>query len=200
MHDLITLIGQAIFTENLALVFLLGMCTYLAISKRLTTALGLGAAMLVIQTITVPLNNLVFHTLLAPGALDWLGQGELDLSFLKLVVFIGVIAASVQILDIVLLRFASPLHQALGAFLPLLTVNCALLGASLLMAQRQLDLVQSLAYGFGSGFGWALAICLLAALRERLAASNLPGGLQGLGITFIIAGLLALTVAGLGTS
>jgi Na+-transporting NADH:ubiquinone oxidoreductase subunit E len=185
------------FVENLALVFLLGMCTYLAVSKRVETAIGLGVAVIVVQLITVPLNNVIYQVFLAPGALGWAGLGSLDLSFMKFVTFIGVIAASVQILEVILDRYTPALHQTLGIYLPLLTVNCAILGGSLLMVQRSYSFTESVAYGFGSGIGWALAIILFAAIRERLRYSDIPAGLEGLGMAFIVAGLLAFGFAGL---
>ena len=159
MSAFVDVLLRAVFAENLALVFLLGMCTYIAVSKRVETAIGLGIAVIAVQTITVPLNNALYQLLLAPGALDWAGLGSLDLSFLKLVAFIGVIAASVQILEVVMDRFTPALHQTLGIYLPLLTVNCAILGASLFMVQRSYDFVDSIAYGIGSGTGWALPSC-----------------------------------------
>lgn len=195
--DLLTIVFRAVFIENLALNFLLGMCTYIAVSQRVATAIGLGAAVIVVQTLTVPLNNLIFDRLLAPGALDWAGLERFDLTFLRFIAFIGVIAAFVQILELVLDRFAPELQHALGIYLPLLTVNCAILGASLFMVQRAYDFGESVAYGFGSGAGWALAIVLFATIRERLSPPDIPRGLRGLGIAFIVTGLLALGFAGL---
>lgn len=197
MESLANLVLRAMFVENLALAFLLGMCTYLAVSKRVETAIGLGIAVVAVQVITVPLNNLIYQFLLAPGALSWLGYGHLDLSFLKFVTFIGVIAASVQILEVVLERFATGLQQRLGIYLPLLTVNCAILGGSLLMVQRNYTLPESVAYGLGSGLGWAFAIILFAAIRERLRYADVPEGLQGLGLAFVVTGLLAFGFSGL---
>ena len=197
MEELLNIVLRAMFLENLALVFLLGMCTYIAVSKRVETAIGLGIAVIAVQTITVPLNNFLYHVLLAPGALGWLGLQTLDLSFLKFITFIGVIAASVQILELALHRFAPALAARLGIYLPLLTVNCAVLGASLLMVQRSYDFTESVAYGFGVGVGWALAIVLFAAIRERLRYSDVPRGLEGLGLAFIVTGLLALGFTGL---
>jgi Na+-transporting NADH:ubiquinone oxidoreductase subunit E len=195
--DLLTIIFRAVFTENLALNFLLGMCTYIAVSQRVATAVGLGIAITAVLTITVPLNYLIYEYLLAPGALRWLGLGLYDLSFLRFVTFIGVIAASVQILELALERYAPALEQALGIYLPLLTVNCAILGASLFMYQRSYDFSESVAFGFGSGVGWALAIILFATIRERLDESDAPEGLRGLGLAFVVTGLLALGFAGL---
>ncbi len=197
MSDFFDILLRAVFVENLALVFLLGMCTYIAVSKNVETAIGLGIAVILVQTITVPLNNLIYQQLLAPGALDWLDMGSLDLSFMKFVVFIGVIAASVQILDMVMERYTPVLHATLGVYLPLLTVNCAILGGSLLMVQRNYDLTQSVAYGIGSGIGWALAIIIFAAIRERLRYSNVPRGLEGLGLAFVVTGLLAFGFSGI---
>lgn len=197
METLVNIVLRALFVENLALSFLLGMCTYIAVSKRVETAIGLGLAVIAVQTITVPLNNAAYQLLLAPGALDWLGLGHLDLSFMKFVMFIGVIAASVQILEMILDRFAPALAQRLGIYLPLLTVNCAILGASLFMVQRNYDFIQSVAYGVGSGAGWAMAIVLFAAIRERMRYSLIPDGLQGLGSAFIVTGLLAFAFTGI---
>ena len=192
MEHLISLFVKSVFVENLALAFFLGMCTFLAVSKKISTALGLGVAVIVVQTITVPVNNLIYSYLLAEGALAWAGLPDMDLSFLGLVSYIGVIAAMVQILEMALDRFAPALHQALGIFLPLITVNCAILGGSLFMVERGYDFAESVVYGVGSGFGFALAITALAGIREKLKYSDVPEGLQGLGITFIIVGLMSL--------
>jgi len=195
--ELLTIVFRAIFVENLALNFLLGMCTYVAVSQRVATAVGLGLMITAVQTITVPLNNLLYEYLLAPGAMTWLGLGFHDLSFLRFVTFICVIAAFVQILELVLERYAPRLDQALGVYLPLLTVNCAILGGSLFMVQRAYSFSESVAFGFGSGAGWGLAIVLFATIRERLDESELPAGLRGVGIAFVVTGLLALGFAGL---
>jgi len=192
MEAYLSLFVRSVFIENLALAFFLGMCTYLAISKKIETALGLGAAVMVVQTITVPVNNLIVTFLLAPGAMAWAGLSEVDLSFLGLITYIGVIAAMVQILEMVLDRYFPPLYHALGIFLPLITVNCAILGGSLFMVERGYDFGQSLVYGLGSGTGWALALVALAGVREKLKYSDVPAGLQGLGITFITTGLMAM--------
>lgn len=197
MTDLLNIVLRAMLVENLALVFLLGMCTYIAVSRRVETAIGLGVAVIVVQLITVPVNNIIYAHLLAPGALAWAGLGMLDLSYLKFVTFIGVIAALVQILEITVERFAPMLHQALGIYLPLLTVNCAILGASLFMVQRNYTFTESAAYGLGVGLGWAIAVVLFAAIRERLRYSDVPAGLQGLGLAFVVTGLLAFGFAGL---
>jgi Na+-transporting NADH:ubiquinone oxidoreductase subunit E len=196
MGAYLNLFIQAAFVENLALSFFLGMCTFLAVSKKIDTALGLGAAVVVVQGITVPVNNLIHQYLLQHGALAWLGLGDVDLSFLGLVTYIGVIAALVQILEMILDRYFPALYNALGIFLPLITVNCAILGGSLFMVERSYDFGQSLVYGVGSGFGWALAIAALAGIREKLKYSDVPDGLQGLGITFIIVGLMSLAFMG----
>ncbi|MEL7450464.1 MAG: NADH:ubiquinone reductase (Na(+)-transporting) subunit E [Pseudomonadota bacterium] len=187
---------KAAFVENLALNFFLGMCTFLAVSKRIETALGLGIAVIVVQVITVPVNYLINHYLLAEGALAWAGLPDVDLSFLGLVSFIGVIAALVQILEMTLDKHFPALYNALGIFLPLITVNCAILGGTLFMVERQYDLGQSVVFGLGSGFGWALAIVALAGIREKLRYSDVPDGLQGLGITFIIVGLMSMAFMG----
>ncbi len=189
---MIDIIISAIFSDNLALSFFLGMCTFMAVSSRVETAAGLGVAIIVVQTITVPLNNLVFHTLLSENALQWAGIANQDLSFLKLIAFIGIIAAMVQILEVVLDRFSPALYSALGVFLPLITVNCAILGASLFMVERHYNFTESIAYGFGSGVGWALAVVLFAAIRERLNQQRIPDGLRGLGLAFIITGLISM--------
>jgi len=192
MEAYLSLFVRSIFVENLALSFFLGMCTFLAISKRIETAIGLGAAVIVVQTITVPVNNLIFQYLLKDGALAWAGLPDVDLSFLGLISYIGVIAAMVQILEMTLDRYFPALYNALGIFLPLITVNCAILGGSLFMVERSYDFGESVVFGLGSGFGWALALVGLASIREKLKYSDVPQGLQGLGITFIIGGLMSL--------
>ncbi len=188
----ISLFVKAVFVENMALAFFLGMCTFLAVSKKVQTAIGLGVAVIVVQTITIPVNNLIFTYLLKEGALAWAGFPEVDLSFLGLLSYIGVIAALVQILEMFLDRYVPALYNALGVFLPLITVNCAILGGSLFMVERDYNFGESVVYGLGSGFGWALAITALAGIREKLKYSDVPHGLRGLGITFITAGLMAL--------
>jgi Na+-transporting NADH:ubiquinone oxidoreductase subunit E len=192
MEAYLSLFVRSIFVENLALSFFLGMCTFLAISKRIETAIGLGAAVIVVQTITVPVNSLIFQYLLKDGALAWAGLPDVDLSFLGLISYIGVIAAIVQILEMLLDRYFSGLYNALGIFLPLITVNCAILAGSLFMVERSYDFGESVVFGLGSGFGWALALVGLASVREKLKYSDVPEGLQGLGITFIIGGLMSL--------
>ncbi len=193
MSGLFDLFLRSVFVENLALSFFLGMCTFLAVSKRVETAFGVGIAMIVVQTVTIPVNNLIYVYLLAPGALAWAGFGDVDLSFLSLIAFIGVIAAMVQVLEMTLEFHVPKLHRALGIFLPLITVNCAILGGTLFMVERSYTFTESVVYGFGTGTGWALAIVMLAAIRERLKYSDVPEGLSGLGITFIIAGLMSLS-------
>jgi Na+-transporting NADH:ubiquinone oxidoreductase subunit E len=192
MEHFLSLFVRAVFIENMALGFFLGMCTLLAVSKKLDTAVGLGVAVVVVQTLTVPANNLIYRHILKPGALDWLGLGELDLTFLGLICYIGVIAAIVQILEMILDRFFPALYNALGVFLPLITVNCAILGGSLFMVERDMTHGESIVFGLGSGVGWAMAIILLAGIRVKLKYSDVPEGLQGLGITFIIVGLMSL--------
>lgn len=192
MDNLLGIFLRSIFVENLALAFFLGMCTFLAISKQIKTSLGLGAAVIVVLSISVPINNLLYNNFLREGALEWAGQGTFDFSYLGLISYIAVIAAMVQILEMILSRFFPALHSALGIFLPLLTVNCAILGASLFMVQRDYNFVESAVYGLGAGVGWALAIATLAGLREKMRYSDVPAGLQGLGITFITAGLISL--------
>ncbi len=192
MEHYLSLFVKSVFVENLALAFFLGMCTYLAISKKVETATGLGIAVAVVQTITVPVNNLIYHHVLKKGALAWAGIRDVDLTFIGLVTYIGVIAAMVQILEMALDRFVPRLYAALGIFLPLITVNCAILGGSLFMVEREYTFTESVVFGFGSGVGWALAIIALAGIREKMKYSNVPKGLRGLGITFIVAGLMAM--------
>ncbi len=188
----LSLFIKAVFVENMALAFFLGMCTFIAISKKIETALGLGIAVIVVLVITVPINNVIYHYLLADGALAWAGLPEVDLSFLGYLSYIGVIAAIVQILEMFLDKYVPVLYNALGVFLPLITVNCAILGASLFMVNRDYDFGESVVYGIGSGVGWALAIVMLAGIREKMKYSDVPQGLQGLGITFITVGLMSL--------
>ncbi|MDH3665775.1 MAG: NADH:ubiquinone reductase (Na(+)-transporting) subunit E [Paracoccaceae bacterium] len=190
--SLFNLFIDAVFVENLALAFFLGICTFLAVSKRVETAVGLGVAMVLVQAITVPVNNLIFTYLLREGAWAWAGMPEVDLQFLGLITYVGVIAAMVQILEMTLDRFFPALHRALGVFLPLITVNCAVLGGSLFMVEREYSFSESVVYGVGSGTGWAIAIAALAGIRERLKYSNIPDGLQGLGIAFIVVGLMSI--------
>ncbi len=190
--DLVRIFIDAAFVENLALSYFLGMCMFLAVSKRIETAAAFGVAVFFVQLVTVPVNNLVRTHLLEAGALGWAGLAGVDLSFLSLVTYVGVIAAIVQILEMALDRWFPALFAAFGIFLPLITVNCAVLGGSLFMAQRDYTLAESVVYGAGSGFGWALAITLLAGVRERLAWADPPEGLRGLGLTFIVVGLISL--------
>ncbi|KZN13368.1 MULTISPECIES: NADH:ubiquinone reductase (Na(+)-transporting) subunit E [Marinomonas] len=192
MEHLISLFVKAVFVENMALAFFLGMCTFLALSKKVETAIGLGIAVIVVLAITVPLNNVLYKNLLADGALEWAGYGNVDLSFLGLLSYIGVIAAVVQILEMTLDKYMPALYNALGVFLPLITVNCAIMGASLFMVERDYNFSESLVYGVGAGVGWALAIAALAGIREKLKYSDVPAGLRGLGITFITVGLMSL--------
>ncbi|MFP5304345.1 MAG: NADH:ubiquinone reductase (Na(+)-transporting) subunit E [Gammaproteobacteria bacterium] len=191
MEHYINLAIRSLFVENLALAFFLGMCTFLAISKKIETAFGLGVAVIAVQSLTMPLNNLLFQYVLKPGALSWAGLPNTDLSFLGLILYIGVIAASVQILEMTLDKYVPALYAALGIFLPLITVNCAILGGSLFMVERDYNFPEAVVYGVSSGGSWALAIVLLAGVREKLKYSDVPAALQGLGITFISAGLLA---------
>ena len=191
----LSLFIRAVFVENMALAFFLGMCTFLAVSKKVQTSLGLGIAVVVVLAITVPVNNLLLNFLLTEGALTWTGVPaleNLDLRFLGLLTYIGVIAALVQILEMTLDKYVPSLYNALGIFLPLITVNCAILGASLFMVERDYTFGESVVFGLGAGVGWALAITLLAAIREKLKYSDVPDGLKGLGITFIVVGLMSL--------
>ena len=190
MEHYLSLFIKAVFIENLALSFFLGMCTFLAVSKKVTTSLGLGVAVIFVLGVAVPVNNVVYHGLLAPGALTWLGYPDVDLSFLRFLTFIGVIAALVQILEMTLDKFFPPLYNALGIFLPLITVNCAIFGAVAFMVERNYNFTESVVFGIGSGVGWALAIVALAGLREKMKYADIPDGLRGLGITFITVGLM----------
>ena len=180
-----------VFIENIALSFFLGMCTFIAISKKIDAAIGLGIAVIVVCLITVPLNNLIYNYVLREGALEWVGLPNTNLEFVELISYIGVIAAAVQILEMFLDKFVPVLYNALGVFLPLITVNCAILGASLFMVEKDLMFTESVVYGLGAGVGWAMANVILAGIRERLKYADIPDGLQGLGITFIIVGLMS---------
>ncbi|MGB1327712.1 MAG: NADH:ubiquinone reductase (Na(+)-transporting) subunit E [Porticoccaceae bacterium] len=192
MEHYLSLLVRSIFIDNIALSLFLGMCTFIAVSKKVNAAIGLGIAVIVVQTITVPVNYLLLNYLLADGALAWAGLSDVNLSFLVYLCFIGVIAALVQILEMVLDKYVPALYSALGVFLPLITVNCAILGGSLLMAERGYNFTESVVYGIGSGTSWALAIAVLAGIREKLKYSDIPDGLQGLGIVFITVGLISL--------
>jgi Na+-transporting NADH:ubiquinone oxidoreductase subunit E len=196
MSQFMEIFFRSIFLENLALAYFLGMCTFLAVSSQIKTTLGLGTAVIVVEGLSVPLNNLIYNFLLREGALSWAGLGHLDFGFLGLLSQIAVIAAMIQILEMILNRFFPALYNTLGIYLPLLTVNCAILGASLFMVQRDYGFVDSVAYGLGAGFGWALAIVALAGLREKMKYCDVPQGLRGLGITFIATGLLSLAFMG----
>ena len=188
MEALLSLFVKSVFIENMALTFFLGMCTFIAISKKIETAVGLGIAVVIVQAITMPANNLILNVFLKENALL---QG-VDLRFLGLISYIAIIAAIVQILEMVLDKYVPALYQALGVFLPLITVNCAILGGTLFMVERDYTFTESVVYGFGSGFSWMLAIVVLAGVRERLKYSDVPAGLQGLGIIFITVGLMSL--------
>ncbi|MGP4950987.1 NADH:ubiquinone reductase (Na(+)-transporting) subunit E [Psychrobacter sp. T6-1] len=192
MGHYVSLFITSVFIENMALAYFLGMCTFLAVSKKVATAIGLGVAVIVVMVITVPLNNLLFQFILKDGALGWAGFPGIDLSFLGLLSYIGLIAATVQILEMFLDKFVPALYNALGVFLPLITVNCAILGGVLFMVERDYNFSESVVYGVGAGFGWAVAIVALAGIREKLKYSDIPGPLRGLGITFITVGLMSL--------
>jgi len=192
MEALLSLFIRSIFIENMALAFFLGMCTFIAVSKKIEAAIGLGIAVIVVLTITTPVNNLLYTYLLADGALAWAGLPNVDLSFLGLITYIGVIAALIQIMEMVLDKYVPSLYNALGVFLPLITVNCAIMGASLFMVERNYNLSESIVFGAGAGTGWALAIVALAGIREKMKYSDVPDGLKGLGITFITVGLMSL--------
>ena len=197
MSSLADIFFRAVFLENLALAYFLGMCTFLAVSKEVRTTIGLGAAVTIVLGIATPLNHIVLNRLLEPGALAWAGLAHLDFTYLWLLCAIAVIAALVQILELVLERLFPALHQTLGIFLPLLTVNCAILGGSLFMAQRDYSFTESAVYGLGAGAGWWLAIVALAGLREKMKYCDVPEGLRGTGITFITAGLISLAFMGI---
>ena len=193
----LNIILKAIFLENLPLSFFLGMCTFLAISKKVKTAVGLGSAVLAILLIATPVNNLILNNLLKPGAMAWAGQPDMDLTFLGLLTYIAIIAAIVQVMEMVIDRFLPALYNSLGIYLPLLTVNCAILGGVLFMVERDYSLAESAAYGIGAGAGFFLAVVALAGIREKLEYANPPAGLRGLGLTFITAGLMAIAFMGL---
>lgn len=192
MEHYLSIFIKSVFIENMALSLFLGMCTFLAVSKKVKTAMGLGVAVIVVLGISVPVNQIIFTNILAPGALGWAGFPNADLSFLSFLTFIGVIAALVQILEMSLDKFFPALYNALGIFLPLITVNCAIFGGVAFAVQREYNLSESVVYGIGSGFGWAIAITLLAAVREKLKYADMPEGVRGLGSVFMIAGLMAL--------
>jgi len=187
----VSLFTKSVFIENMILAYFLGMCSFLAISKKIDAAIGLGIAVIVVCLITVPLNNLIFNYVLRDGALAWAGLPNTNLEFVELISYIGVIAAAVQILEMFLDKYVPALYNALGVFLPLITVNCAILGASLFMVEKDLMFGESVVYGLGAGFGWAMAIVILAGIREKLKYSDIPEGLKGLGATFIIVGLMS---------
>ena len=192
LEHYLSLATKAIFVENMALAFFLGMCSFLAVSKKVDTAIGLGAAVVFVLAVTTPLNQLLYAAFLKSGALDSFGLEGVDLSFLSYLILIGTIAATVQIVEMALDRYAPALYTALGVFLPLIAVNCAILGASLFMMERDYTLGESVVYGLGSGIGWLLAIVALAAIREKLRYSDVPPPLRGLGITFIVVGLMSV--------
>ena len=200
MEHYLSLFLKACFVENLALAFFLGMCTFLAVSKNVKTAFMLGIAVIVIQTITVPMNNLIYQNLLKEGGLTWISSslGGVALTFVGLISYIGTIAAMVQILEMTLDRYFPALYNSLGIFLPLITVNCAILGGTLFMVERDYNFPESVVFGVGSGVGWALAITALAGIREKMKYSDVPEGLRGLGITFITVGLMAMAFMALG--
>ncbi len=192
MEHYLSLATKAIFVENMALAFFLGMCSFLAVSKKVETAIGLGFAVIFVLGVTVPLNQVLNVLLLKPGALEWAGLGGVDLGFLSFLTLIGTIAAAVQIVEMTLDRYSPELYNALGVFLPLIAVNCAILGASLFMQERDYTFGEATVFGAGSGVGWALAVVALAAIREKMRYSNVPGPLRGLGITFITVGLMSV--------
>lgn len=192
MEHYISMAVKAVFIENLAISFFLGMCTFLALSKKISTAMGLGIAVIFVQATTLPMNNLLYRYVLKDGALAWAGWPDVDLSFLGFISYIGVIAAIVQILEMFMDKYIPALYNALGIYLPLITVNCAIMGGSLFMVERDYSFAESVTYGISSGLGWAMAITVLAGVREKLKYSDVPQGLQGLGISFITVGLMAM--------
>lgn len=192
MEHLLSLFIRSVFIENMALAFFLGMCSFMAMSKKINAAIGLGIAVIVVQTVTVPANNLILTYLLKEDALKWAGVTGVDLTFLSFISFIGVIAAIVQIMEIVMDKYLPALYNALGVFLPLITVNCVIMGGSLFMVERDYHFAESVVYGLGSGAGWAIAIVVLASIKEKMKYSDVPEGLRGLGITFITVGLMSL--------
>ncbi len=192
MNDLINIFLNSVFVGNILLAYFLGMCSFVAVSKNIDTAIGLGFAVVFVLTVTTPVNWLIYHFLLAPGALAWAGLPDMDLSYLKLITFIVVIATMVQVIEMLIDRFSSALYAALGVFLPLIAVNCAILGAALFMVERNYTFIESTVYGFGSGVGWLLAIVSMAAIRIKLRYANTPKGLEGYGITMIVTGLMAM--------
>ena len=192
LEHYLSLATKATFVENMALAYFLGMCSFLAVSRKVETAIGLGIAVIFVLTVTTPLNQVLYTTFLKPGSLDWMGLGDADLSFLSFLTLIGTIAAAVQIVEMTLDRYVPALYNALGVFLPLIAVNCAILGASLFMTERDYTLGEATVFGLGSGIGWALAIVALAAIREKLKYNNVPEPLRGLGLTFIVVGLMSV--------
>ena len=192
MSEFLSLLLRAAFVENMPLTLFLGLCTFLALSRRPETAIGLGIAVIAVMAVTVPLSQLIHTYLLAPGAWAWAGLPDMDLSYLALIAFIGVIAASVQLVEMVLDRFFPSIHSSFGVFLPLLAVHCAILAGSLFMVERHYSFTQSLAFGIGGGLGFAVAVVMLAAVRARLAYADLPAGLRGLGAAFVLTGMMSL--------
>jgi Na+-transporting NADH:ubiquinone oxidoreductase subunit E len=192
VENLIGIGVNSIFVGNILLAYFLGMCSFLAVSRNITTAAGLGVAVVFVMALTTPANWLIYHLLLAPGALAWAGLPQADLSFLKLILFIAQIAAIVQILEMIIDRFSPALYTALGVYLPLITVNCAILGVSLFMVERAYSFVETVVYGAGSGVGWCLAILAMAAINKKLRYANVPKGLQGFGLSMIVTGLIAI--------
>jgi len=193
MENLFSIALNSVFVGNILLAYFLGMCSFLAVSKKIETATGLGFAVVFVLTITTPINWLVYNYLLAPGALAWAGLPTVDLSFLKFIIFIAVVAAIVQIVEMVIDRYSPALYTALGVFLPLIAVNCAILGTALFMVERNYNFTESVVFGFSSGFGWMLAIVAMAAIRKKLRYADVPKGLEGFGITIIVTGLMAMS-------
>ncbi len=192
MEDLLNIFVNSVFVGNILLAYFLGMCSFVAVSKSIETATGLGFAVVFVLTVTAPVNWLIYHFMLAPSALAWAGYPDIDLSFLKLVLFISVIAAMVQAIEMIIDRYSAALYAALGVFLPLIAVNCAILGTSLFMVERDYTFTETVVFGFGSGVGWMLAIISMAAIRKKMRYADFPKGLEGYGITMIVTGLIAM--------
>ncbi len=192
MESLISIFLNSVFVGNILLAYFLGMCSFLAISKNLDTAIGLGFAVTFVLSITTPVNWLIYSYLLSPGAMAWAGLPGVDLSFLKFIIFIAVIAGIVQALEMIIDRYSPPLYSALGVFLPLIAVNCAILGTSLFMVERNYNFIESVVFGASSGIGWMLAIVTMAGIRKKLRYADIPKGLEGFGVSMIVAGLMAM--------
>ena len=193
MTDLLSLFVNSVFIGNILLSYFLGICSFIAVSNNIDTSVGLGFAVIFVLTVTAPVNWFIYYYLLAPGALSWAGLPGIDLSFLKYITFIAVIAAIVQAVEMIIDKYSQGLYASLGVFLPLIAVNCAILGTALFMVERQYTLIESIVFGAGSGTGWMLAIVGMAAIKKKMRYADVPQGLQGFGITMIVAGFMAMT-------